>query len=85
MLTEARILIFGLASQDTKADVHELLRGCGSATLDLCTVPGDSGQAFAVVHLSPDRELAWRLADRIRRCRWHGRQLQTWVPAMPWG
>jgi hypothetical protein len=84
MLSEARILIFGLDSSDSAADVRVLLRGCGDVDLDICTVPGDSGQVFAVVHLNPDRELAWRLADRIRHSRWHGRRLQTWVPAMPW-
>lgn len=85
MLSEARILIFGLDSSDSAADVRVLLRGCDNVDLDLCAVPGDSGQAFAVVHLSPDRERAWRLAERIRHSRWRGRRLQTWVPAMPWG
>lgn len=85
MLNEARILIFGLMPQDSAAEVRLLLRGCGEVALDICAVPGDSGQAIAVVHLSPDRELAWRVADRIRHSRWRGRRRQTWVPAMPWG
>ena len=85
MSSEARILIFGLQAQDSAADVRVLLHGCGDVALDICAVPGDAKQAFAVVHLSPDREYAWHLAERIRHSRWRGRRLQTWVPAMPWG
>lgn len=84
MNAEARILIFGLSASDSDADVRPLLGRCGELQLDICPVPGDSGQAFAVVHLSPDRERAWRLASRINASRLHGRRLQTWVPALPW-
>jgi len=84
MSSEARVLIFGLATSDSDADVRGLLGACGSPRLELCAVPGDTDQAFAVVHLNPDRELAWRLARRVGNCRWHGRRLQTWVPALPW-
>ncbi len=84
MSNEARILIFGLDSDDSDADVRVLLRGFSTVGLEICAVPGDSAQAFAVVHLNPDRELAWRLAQRINQSRIRGRRLQTWVPAMPW-
>ncbi len=84
MSIEARILIFGLAAGDSDADVRLLLGPCGSPRLELCPVPGDDDQAFAVVHLNPDRELAWRLARRVGNARLHGRRLQTWVPALPW-
>ncbi|MBP6765724.1 MAG: hypothetical protein KA141_12040 [Rubrivivax sp.] len=84
MSSEARILIFGLATSDGDAEVRSLLGPCGSPRLEFCEVPGDASQAFAVVHLSPDRELAWRLARRVGNCRLHGRRLQTWVPALPW-
>ncbi len=84
MAAESRVLIFGLARGDRAEDVLLLLGRCGAPRLDICDVPGDNQQVFAVVHLQPDREFAGRLARRISNSRLHGHRLQTWVPAMPW-
>ena len=81
---ESRLLVFGLLPSDSAADVMVLLGSCGRPRLDICQVPGGSGQAFAVVHLQPDPLLAMRVAHRVKSRRLHGRRLQTWVPAMPW-
>lgn len=84
MASESRLLIFGLVRGDSVADLL-CLPGLGAAPrLEICDVPGDDGQVFAVVHLQPDRERAWRLARRVEGSRLHGRRLQAWVPAMPW-
>lgn len=84
MSAESRILIFGLRTTDSDADVRALMGPCGTPRLQLCAVPGNDLQAFAVVHLNPNRELAWRVARRVGSRSLHGHRLQTWVPALPW-
>ncbi len=84
MASESRVLIFGLVRGDSAADVLLLLGRGGAPRLEICDVPGDDEQVFAVVHLQPDPEQAWRLARRVEGSRLNGRRLQSWVPAMPW-
>ena len=79
-----RLLIFGLAAEDSVADVQRLLGPCGQPRLEFCNVQGDEGQRFALVHLAMAATQATLLATRINGCRLHGHRLQGWVPAMPW-
>lgn len=82
--TESRVLVFGLHRGDSADDLIMLMGPCPAPRLDICEVPGDSGQAFAVLHLQPDPLVAWRMAQRLGSRRLHGRRLQAWVTAMPW-
>jgi hypothetical protein len=84
MHTELRVLIFGLSRSTTQEEILRLLGHCGPVTLDLRPIPGDNDDAFAVVHVAYDRQLADHLAQGISTRHLHGRKLQSWVPAMAW-
>ena len=77
-----RLLVFGLAGNDSADDVRVLL-GCAASSVHIVDVPGDARQTYAVVAM-PDRERAARVAWRLGQRRRHGRPLQSWLPAMAW-
>ena len=77
-----RLLIFGLACNDSADDVRVLL-GCAASSVEIVDVPGGAGQAYAVVAM-PDRQRAARVAWRVGQRRRHGRSLQSWLPVMAW-
>jgi hypothetical protein len=84
MSNPVRLIIFGLLRGTRAEDLAGLLGDCGAPGLQMVDLPGDSGQAFAVVHLAPDRSLATRLARRIGTRQFQGHPLQCWVTALPW-
>lgn len=81
---ETRLVIYGFSRGVSAEDVVLLLGpGCG-AVVEMLAVPGDNDDAIAVVHLSPYRQLAVKLASRLKARRYQGRLLQPWVSAMNW-
>ncbi len=84
MMRPPRLVIFGLARGDS-AEALRGLPGCGGAArLEVFDIPGDSDQAFAVLHVLTGAAQTWRLARRLDGCKLQGRRLQAWVPTMPW-
>ncbi len=89
---DIRLLIFGLPPDCSPQDVRGLLHHCGIRlgdaaehwAVDLAAGAGELEEIIATVHHLPDRLIAARLADGLRRRRFHGRALQGWVPLMDW-
>lgn len=89
---DIRLLIFGLPPQCSRQEVRGLLHHCGMRLgsvplqweIDLTVGSGEVQEVIATIHHLPDRMIASRLADGLRRHRYHGRALQGWVPVMAW-
>jgi hypothetical protein len=84
MTSPVRLLIFGLMRDTNAPELSRLLGREADTGLQMVDIPGNNDEAFAVVKLSPDRDQALRLADRVNHCHFHGRHLQCWVTALPW-
>jgi len=88
-----KLVIFGLSQAADVQDVLGLLGGCcgpsrhafDDAQVDLLVMPGQSGEACAIVYLATNRVRANQLADRINARRGDaGGGLWSWVPVMAW-
>ncbi len=79
-----RLVVFGLAHGDSAETLGVVIGRSGVSRLQVFDIPGDTEQAFAVLHVQADATQAWRLARRLETCTVHGHRLQAWVPAMPW-
>ena len=84
MSHDLRVLVFGLTRTTTADELLHLMGPQAAIQLDLLPVPGDNDDAFAVLHVVPDRQLAGQLARGLNSRVLHGRRLQSWVPAMAW-
>ncbi len=95
------VLIFGLNPATSSDEVRMLLAGCSGVirrlsqdlAVEVMVAPGEQHEAYALVHLWSDPQMARRLAHDLntRRLRARpgphgerGHSLRAWVPSMHW-